>query len=119
MQSCTTQAPMFKNSRYSYETEGLPRNASMHACGVIIAKSAAVNYIPQAMMEDRDLPGTYEPTTQFNMSECEECGLFKMDFLGLRTMGVINSSCRHNNKRRQEGKPELTYSDIPINDQVL
>lgn len=100
--------------------EGLPRNASMHACGVIIAKSAVVNYIPQAMMEDRDLPGTYEPTTQFNMSECEECGLLKMDFLGLRTMGVINRALVDiNNKRRQEGKPELTYSDIPINDPAV
>jgi len=98
--------------------EGLPRNASQHACGVIIAKSPVVDYIPQIMMESDN--GVYEPTTQFNMAECEECGLLKMDFLGLRTMGVINRALKDiNKKRRAEGKPELTYADIPIDDPAV
>lgn len=103
----------------SIKIEGLPRNASMHACGVIIAKAAVVNYVPQIMMET-ETEGIYEPTTQFNMFECEECGLLKMDFLGLRTMGVINRALVDiNRKRKKEGKPALTYKDIPINDPVV
>lgn len=103
----------------SMKIEGLPRNASMHACGVIIAKTAVVDYVPQIMMET-EIEGVYEPTTQFNMFECEECGLLKMDFLGLRTMGVINRALVDINKKRaKEGKTPLTYGDIPINDPAV
>lgn len=99
--------------------EGLPRNASMHACGVIIAKTAVVDYIPQIMMET-EVEGVYEPTTQFNMFECEECGLLKMDFLGLRTMGVINRALVDVNKKRHaENLSQMTYADIPINDPAV
>ena len=62
--------------------EGLPRQTSTHACGIIIAKEPVVNYVP---LYARD--GVI--STQFIMTTLEELGLLKMDFLGLRTLTVI------------------------------
>ena len=96
--------------------EGLPRNKSVHACGIIIAKSAVNNYIPQTVAEDEET-GIKHFVTQFTMGECEEMGLLKMDFLGLRNMGVISRALIDiNKKRRKAGLPELTYNNIPINE---
>lgn len=95
--------------------EGLPRNKSVHACGVIISRSAVSDYIPQAIAEDDS--GSKEWVTQFTMGECEEMGLLKVDFLGLRNMGVISHALVDINKRRRkEGKPKLTYDTIPVDD---
>ncbi len=68
--------------------EGLPRNSSMHAAGVVICKEPAENYIPLSRAQD----GTI--TTQFTMTTVEELGLLKMDFLGLRNLNVIQNTCR-------------------------
>ncbi|WPS85367.1 DNA polymerase III subunit alpha (plasmid) [Brevibacillus halotolerans] len=96
--------------------EGLPRHASMHACGVLIAPSSISDYIPEILMENKDTKGK-ERTSQFNMAECEEMGILKMDFLGLRTMTVISKSLDNINPRRiKEGKSDLHYLDIPLND---
>ena len=96
--------------------EGLPRNMSQHACGVIIAPSAVSDYIPQVLMENDDT-GMFEPTTQISMSECEEMGLLKMDFLGLRTMGVVGRALTDiNPKRLKEGKEEVDFLGIPTDD---
>lgn len=96
--------------------EGNPRNISQHACGLLITPSAVDNYIPQLMAENR-LTHEFEPTTQFQKDECEEMGLLKMDFLGLRTMGVCANALKDINQRRKsEGKNELTFADIPITD---
>jgi DNA-directed DNA polymerase III (polc) len=96
--------------------EGLPKNIGSHACGVIIAPSAVDNYIPQVLIED-DETGLFELTTQFTMAECEEMGLLKMDFLGLRTMGVIGRCLEDvNPKRIKLGLPPLTFMEIPTND---
>ena len=62
--------------------EGLPRQTSTHACGIIIAREPVVNYVP---LYARD--GVI--STQFIMTTLEELGLLKMDFLGLRTLTVI------------------------------
>lgn len=96
--------------------EGLPRNMSVHACGVIIAPSAVSDYIPQVLMEN-DETGMFEPTTQITMSECEEMGLLKMDFLGLRTMGVVGRALTDiNPKRLKEGKEAVDFLGIPTDD---
>lgn len=96
--------------------EGLPRNISQHACGVIIAPSAVSDYIPQILIEN-EATGEKEPTTQFTMSECEEMGLLKMDFLGLRTMGVVSRALRDiNPKRIKQGLDPIEFLDIPTND---
>ncbi len=62
--------------------EGLPRQASTHACGVVITKEPVVNYVP-LYMRDNTI------STQYIMTTLEELGLLKMDFLGLRTLTVI------------------------------
>lgn len=98
------------------KVEGLPRNMSQHACGLIIAPSAVNNYIPQVMAENK-LTKEKELTTQLTMTECEEMGLLKVDFLGLRTMGVISNALKNINKRRAfENKDPLTFMGIPTDD---
>jgi DNA polymerase-3 subunit alpha len=95
--------------------EGLPRNRSIHACGVLIAPSAVSNYIPEVLMENDE--GVKERTAQYNMAECEEAGILKMDFLGLRTMTVISRTLEGVNPTRiAEGKKPLHYLEIPLND---
>lgn len=73
------------------KVEGLIRNTSCHACGVIIAPDDITEFCPQGFAYD-DETQTYERTTQYTMGECEEIGLLKMDFLGLRTESVIKES---------------------------
>ncbi len=65
--------------------EGMPRQASTHACGIIIAREPVVNYVP---LYARD--GII--STQYIMTTLEELGLLKMDFLGLRTLTVIRDA---------------------------
>ena len=68
--------------------EGLPRNTSMHAAGVVISEKPMEEYVPLARAQD----GTI--TTQFVMTTIEELGLLKMDFLGLRTLSVIDNAIK-------------------------
>ena len=66
--------------------EGLPRHTSMHAAGVVISQKSVDEYVPLSRASD----GTI--TTQFTMTTLEELGLLKMDFLGLRTLTVIQNA---------------------------
>ncbi len=66
--------------------EGLPRHTSMHAAGVVICPEAAENFVPLSRATDGSI------TTQFTMTTLEELGLLKMDFLGLRTLTVIQNA---------------------------
>lgn len=70
----------------SKRLEGLPRHTSMHAAGVVIAQKPVEEYVPLARAAD----GTV--VTQFTMTTLEELGLLKMDFLGLRTLTVIQNA---------------------------
>ncbi len=72
----------------SMRLEGLPRHTSMHAAGVVISRTAVDNYVPLSRAQD----GTI--TTQFTMTTLEELGLLKMDFLGLRTLTVIQNAVK-------------------------
>ena len=65
--------------------EGLPRQASTHACGVVITKEPVDTYVPLYVREG-------QISTQFIMTTLEELGLLKMDFLGLRTLTVIKDT---------------------------
>ncbi len=67
--------------------EGLPRQASTHACGIVITKDPVIDYVPLYVNE-----GTI--STQFIMTTLEELGLLKMDFLGLRTLTVISDTIK-------------------------
>jgi len=66
--------------------EGVPRNTSQHACGVLISPESVANYVPVAKSDN-------ERVTQYNMIELEHLGLLKMDFLGLRTLTDIKKAC--------------------------
>lgn len=72
----------------SKRLEGLPRHTSMHAAGVVIGSRAIDDFVPLSRAAD----GTI--TTQFTMTTIEELGLLKMDFLGLRTLTVIQNAVR-------------------------
>ncbi len=69
------------------QLEGLPRHASMHAAGVVIGREPIVDYVPLCKNSDA-------VTTQYNMTTIEELGLLKMDFLGIRTLTVIQNAAR-------------------------
>ncbi len=69
--------------------EGLPRHTSMHAAGVVISQKAVDEYVPLSRASDGSI------TTQFVMTTLEELGLLKMDFLGLRTLTVIQDTVQH------------------------
>ena len=70
----------------SRKLEGLPRHSSMHAAGVVISKKEVDEYVPLSRASDGSI------TTQFTMTTLEELGLLKMDFLGLRTLTVIQNT---------------------------
>lgn len=72
----------------SKRLEGLPRHTSMHAAGVVICQRAADEYVPLSLGSDGSV------TTQFTMTTLEELGLLKMDFLGLRTLTVIQNAVK-------------------------
>lgn len=72
----------------SRRLEGLPRHTSMHAAGVVISQKEADEFVPLSRASDGSI------TTQFTMTTLEELGLLKMDFLGLRTLTVIQNAVR-------------------------
>lgn len=72
----------------SKRLEGLPRHTSMHAAGVVISQKAMDEYVPLSRGSDGTL------TTQYIMTTIEELGLLKMDFLGLRTLTVIDNAVK-------------------------
>lgn len=96
-----------------------------HNCGIIIAPDEVTNFIPQIIVADetgeKDEKGNkifeHVMVTQLNMVECEEMGLLKMDFLGLRNLSVIAGALKLINKDRvKKGLPLLGMNDIPITD---
>ena len=90
----------------SKRLEGLPRHSSMHAAGVVISQKSVDEYVPLSRAQDGSI------TTQFTMTTLEELGLLKMDFLGLRTLTVIQNAVRlvkHKN-------PGLDMDQIDYND---
>ncbi len=92
--------------------EGLARNAGMHAAGVVIAPSALTNFMPLYCEQNS---GTL--LTQLDKNDVEAMGLVKFDFLGLRTLTIIDSALRTINARRQsEGQPALDIGAIPTDD---
>ena len=90
--------------------EGLPRHTSMHAAGVVISQKAVDEYVPLSRASDGSI------TTQFTMTTLEELGLLKMDFLGLRTLTVIQNAVRL--AERSTGK-EIDMDRIDYNDPAV
>ena len=98
----------------SMRLEGLPRHTSMHAAGVVISRTSVDNYVPLSRAAD----GTI--TTQFTMTTLEELGLLKMDFLGLRTLTVIQNAVRQ--VKRTTGimldMDQIDYNDKKVLDSI-
>ena len=94
----------------SLRLEGLPRHASMHAAGVVISQKAIDEYVPLSRGSDGSI------TTQFTMTTLEELGLLKMDFLGLRTLTVIQNAMEF--VRKSHGV-SLDMNKIDYNDQKV
>ena len=98
----------------SMRLEGLPRHTSMHAAGVVISQKAIDEYVPLSLGSDGSV------TTQFTMTTLEELGLLKMDFLGLRTLTVIQDAARLAEK--SAGHPidinQIDYNDKTVLDSI-
>lgn len=90
--------------------EGLPRHTSMHAAGVVICPKSADEFVPLSRGSDGSI------TTQFTMTTLEELGLLKMDFLGLRTLTVIQNAVNYvaKNTGKQINIDEIDYNDKEV-----
>lgn len=86
--------------------EGMPRNSSTHAAGIVITDRPVSDYVPLARNDESVL-------TQFTMTTIEELGLLKMDFLGLRTLTVINDCVKMIKKKN----PDFDIDNISYDDQ--
>jgi DNA polymerase-3 subunit alpha len=92
--------------------EGLARNAGTHAGGVVIAPSVLTDFTPLYCEE-----GSTTPVTQFDKDDVEAAGLVKFDFLGLRTLTIIDWAVRDiNAKRAASGEAPVVMSDLPMDD---
>lgn len=85
--------------------EGMPRNTSTHAAGVVITANPVCSYVPLSRNDDTVV-------TQYTMTTIEELGLLKMDFLGLRNLTVIQDAQR----QIQGQNPDFLIDRIPDND---
>ena len=98
----------------SLRLEGLPRHTSMHAAGVVISQKPVDEYVPLSLGADGVV------VTQFTMTTLEELGLLKMDFLGLRTLTVIQNAVKlaekSTHKKIEIGK--IDYNDKEVLDSI-
>ena len=91
---------------YALTLEGMPRHASTHAAGVVIGAKPLDEFVPLQTNDD-------VITTQFPMTTVEHLGLLKMDFLGLRTLTVINDA---QTMVQQDIDPDFDVEKIPVDD---
>ncbi len=88
--------------------EGLPRNASTHAAGVLITKDPVVSYVPLYARDGQVL-------AQYTMTALERLGLLKIDFLGLRNLTIIKHCCEEIRKT----EPAFDISRVPLDDKKV
>ena len=93
--------------------EGLTRNAGKHAGGVVIAPSVLTDFAPLYCEE-----GGTSVVTQFDKDDVEAAGLVKFDFLGLRTLTIIDWAVRDDQRRARarSGEPPLDIGALPMDD---
>ncbi len=98
----------------SRRLEGLPRHTSMHAAGVVISQKSIDEYVPLSLGSDGSA------VTQFTMTTLEELGLLKMDFLGLRTLTVIQDAARLASKSTGStvDMEKIDYDDKKVLDSI-
>ncbi|MBV51296.1 MAG: DNA polymerase III subunit alpha [Nitrospinae bacterium] len=79
---------------FALNLEGLPRHCSTHAAGVVISSKPLTNFLPLYKFPSKGKGEQEEVVTQFSMGSVEKLGLLKMDFLGLKTLTVIDNALR-------------------------
>ena len=89
--------------------EGVPRNISMHAAGVLISPDPVFDHVPMAKSGDDEI-------TQFDMTELEHLGLLKMDFLGLRTLTDIHKALKY---IKENHGVEIDFTKMEYNDPAV
>jgi len=92
----------------AFGLEGLVRQTGMHAAGIVISRDSLVEYLP-IMQKGIDNP----IITQWDMGRVEQCGLLKIDFLGLRNLGVIDQCVRLVKKHKGL---DIVVDEIPLDD---
>ena len=95
--------------KMSLKLEGLSRSVGTHAAGVVIAPTALTDFTPLIVDQEK---GTV--ATQFDMGDVESAGLVKFDFLGLKTLTVINQTLKRINKDKKEDLIDI--NNIPLED---
>ncbi len=95
--------------KYSKLLEGMNRNASKHAAGVVITPGPVSDYVPLAVAGNNG-----DLVTQYNMKELDSAGLLKMDFLGLSTLSVIRNTVKLVKENRGV---EIDIENIPLDDE--
>ncbi len=95
--------------KYARVLEGMNRNASKHAAGVVITPGEVSDYVPLATLTNEN-----DLVTQFNLKDLEDAGILKMDFLGLRTLSIIRDTI---DLVKQTRGIDINIDDIPIDDE--
>ncbi|MGK5088744.1 DNA polymerase III subunit alpha [Bdellovibrionota bacterium FG-2] len=99
--------------RYARSLEGLYRSAGMHAAGVIITEKPVVAYCPLYMGKDGYV------VSQFDKDYCEKIGLIKFDFLGLKTLTVIDNAVKLIRETAEKGTPEFDLEHMNLRDPAV
>jgi len=95
--------------KYAKVLEGMNRNSSKHAAGIVITPDDVSNYVPLATAVTQS-----ELVTQFNMKDIESAGLLKMDFLGLRTLTIIKDTL---DLVKKNYGVEIDIDNVPLEDE--
>ena len=95
---------------FSKELEGLPRNISKHAAGIVIAPSNITNYMPIYRVDESN-----ELVTQFDKDDIENLGLIKFDILGLRTLTIIDKAIKTITKKSKVDEFDFESKDLDDN----
>ncbi|MFT5123439.1 MAG: DNA polymerase-3 subunit alpha [Kiritimatiellia bacterium] len=106
--ACATEDDAKKIMKYAVVLEGLPRNQGTHAAGVVIGEKPLPEILPLCRDKNK------QAVTQYEMKPLEETGLLKMDFLGLKTLTVIQEAA--DNVAITTGTP-IVIEDIPLDDE--
>jgi DNA polymerase III subunit alpha len=102
---------------YAISLEGLSRNASVHAAGVVIAPGPLDEYVPVCTQSGKgagNVAGEESVVTQFDMTALEKAGMLKMDFLGLTTLTIITDALA---AIKDRGKPVPNLETLPLDDE--
>ena len=112
-QSIKNDAEVREIVNLSYKLEGIARNVGKHAGGVVIAPGSISDFCPVYVDRQSD-----SVMTQYDKDDVEKIGLVKFDFLGLRTLTVIDRAVKSINKEKK-GKQLFDINSIPLNDEKV